>query len=56
MVLPDLNFSPPEEEGIIPEEEGNMPEEEGNISGQITLTSTSVSIYVLYLQFSDCKQ
>jgi hypothetical protein len=42
MVLPDLNFSPPEEEGIIPEEEGNMPEaeEEGNISSQNHITIT----------------
>jgi hypothetical protein len=24
MVLPDLSFSPPEEEGNIPEEEGNI--------------------------------
>jgi hypothetical protein len=35
MVLPDLNFSPPKEEGNMPEAE-----EEGNISSQNHITIT----------------
>jgi hypothetical protein len=47
VVLPDLDFYPPEEEGTIPEEEGNISDQ--NL-GTIDLTSHAFPIFIVSYQ------